>query len=128
MKTGPTGESSYSVQRSDLVGAYNCAWITAAGSGANDVIRGLALKAQSVQPDLTLVPGVVVNLPPWDFGQLLGVYVTLFFLVAQLINWFGFGLKPTVPILVGGALIMTGGLVISFWGPYLGLRGVVSSK
>jgi len=59
--------------------------------------------------------GVVVNLPPWDFGRLLGVYVTLFFLVAQLINWFGFGLKPTVPILVGGVLIMTGGLVISFW-------------
>ncbi|PSB30446.1 hypothetical protein [Stenomitos frigidus] len=61
--------------------------------------------------------GVVVNLPLWDFGRLLGVYVTLFFLVAQLINWFGFGLKPTVPILVGGALIMTGGLVISFWRP-----------
>jgi drug/metabolite transporter superfamily protein YnfA len=61
--------------------------------------------------------GVVVNLPPWDFGRLLGVYVTLFFLVAQLINWLGFGLKPTVPILVGGALIMTGGLVISFWRP-----------
>ena len=61
--------------------------------------------------------GVVVNLPPWDFGRLLGVYVTLFFLVAQLINWLGFGLKPTVPILVGGALIMIGGLVISFWKP-----------
>lgn len=59
--------------------------------------------------------GVVVNLPPWNFGRLLGVYVTLFFLVAQLINWFGFGLKPTPPILVGGALIMTGGLVISVW-------------
>lgn len=59
--------------------------------------------------------GVVVNLPPWDFGRSLGVYVTLFFLVAQLINWFGFGLKPTVPILVGGVLIVTGGLVISFW-------------
>lgn len=61
--------------------------------------------------------GIIVNLPPWDFGRLLGVYVTLFFLVAQLINWLGFGLKPTVPILVGGALIMMGGLVISFWRP-----------
>ena len=26
--------------------------------------------------------GVTVNLPPWDFGRLLGVYVALFFLVA----------------------------------------------
>src|ERR1700760_1382575 len=28
--------------------------------------------------------GVTVNLPPWDFGRLLGVYVALFFVVAQL--------------------------------------------
>jgi small multidrug resistance family-3 protein len=59
--------------------------------------------------------GLVVNLPAWDFGRLLGVYVTLFFLVAQLINYFGFGQKPGVPILVGGALIIAGGLIISLW-------------
>ena len=59
--------------------------------------------------------GVTVNLPPWDFGRLLGVYVTLFFVVAQLINWLGFGLKPTPAILVGGALIVAGGLTITFW-------------
>jgi len=59
--------------------------------------------------------GVTVNLPPWDFGRLLGVYVTLFFVVAQLINWLGFVLKPTPAILVGGALIIAGGLTITFW-------------
>lgn len=59
--------------------------------------------------------GVVVNLPRWDFGRLLGVYVAMFFLVAQLINYFGFGQKPTVSIIVGGALIVGGGLIISFW-------------
>ena len=59
--------------------------------------------------------GVVVNLPPWDFGKLLGIYVTLFFLVAQLINYFGFGQKPSLAILIGGALIISGGLVITFW-------------
>jgi len=59
--------------------------------------------------------GVTVNLPSWDFGRLLGVYVTLFFLVAQIINWAAFGLKPTAAILVGGALIMAGGLTITFW-------------
>lgn len=59
--------------------------------------------------------GVVVNLPRWDFGRLLGVYVAMFFLAAQLINYFSFGQKPTVSIIVGGALIMGGGLIISFW-------------
>lgn len=59
--------------------------------------------------------GVVVNLPHWDFGRLLGVYVAMFFLVAQLSNYLGFGQKPTVPIIVGGALIIGGGLIISFW-------------
>ncbi len=62
-----------------------------------------------------LAYGVVVNLPAWDFGKLLGIYVTLFFLVAQLINYFVFGQKPGIPILVGGALIMSGGLIISLW-------------
>lgn len=59
--------------------------------------------------------GLTVNTPPWNFGRLLGVYVTLFFLIAQLINWFGFGLRPTLPILVGGTLIIAGGLTITFW-------------
>ena len=59
--------------------------------------------------------GVTVNLPSWDFGRLLGVYVTLFFLVAQIINWAGFGKQPTPAIFVGGALIIAGGLTITFW-------------
>ncbi len=59
--------------------------------------------------------GVTVNLPPWDFGRLLGVYVVLFFLVAQLINLLAFGHRPGPPIYVGGLFILAGGLVISFW-------------
>jgi drug/metabolite transporter superfamily protein YnfA len=59
--------------------------------------------------------GVTVNLPPWDFGKLLGVYVTLFFVVAQLINRFVFGIAPTMPVLAGGALIIAGGLLMTFW-------------
>ncbi len=59
--------------------------------------------------------GVTVDLPPWDFGRLLGVYAALFFVVAQFINWLGFSLKPTPAILVGGALIIAGGLTITFW-------------
>lgn len=59
--------------------------------------------------------GVTVNLPPWDFGRLLGVYVSLFFLVAQAINFFAFGMRPGLPILAGGALILAGGAVMTFW-------------
>ena len=59
--------------------------------------------------------GVTVNLPPWDFGRLLGVYVALFFVVAQLINLFAFGVRPGLPVLAGGALILAGGLLMTFW-------------
>ncbi len=59
--------------------------------------------------------GVTVNLPPWDFGKLLGVYVALFFVVAQAINYFAFDQKPSLPIFCGGALIVSGGLLITFW-------------
>jgi hypothetical protein len=47
--------------------------------------------------------GIVVNLPPWDFGKLLGIYVALFFLVAQSINYFGFGQTPSISIWVGAS-------------------------
>ncbi len=57
--------------------------------------------------------GVVINLPNWDFGRLLGIYVAMFFFVAQLINYFAFGQKPSMSIIIGGALIIGGGLIIS---------------
>jgi len=59
--------------------------------------------------------GLTVNAPAWDFGRLLGVYVVLFFVVAQAINWLAFGLPPTAPILIGGGMIVAGGLTITLW-------------
>ena len=64
---------------------------------------------------MLFIYGVTVNLPPWDFGRLLGVYVALFFVVAQLINLFAFGVRPGLPVLAGGALILAGGLLMTFW-------------
>jgi hypothetical protein len=59
--------------------------------------------------------GSVVNVPRWDFGKLLGMYVVLFFLMAQLLAKVRFGQSPTLPIYAGGALIVAGGLVIALW-------------
>jgi small multidrug resistance family-3 protein len=41
--------------------------------------------------------------------------VVLFFLMAQVQNKLRFGQSPTPPIYLGGALIVSGGLVIAFW-------------
>jgi small multidrug resistance family-3 protein len=59
--------------------------------------------------------GVAVNAPPWNFGRLLGVYVALFFVAAQAINLLAFHIAPSPAIVVGGALIFAGGLVMTFW-------------
>ena len=60
--------------------------------------------------------GLVVNGPRWEFGKLLGVYVVLFFLLAQIVARVKFGQTPTLPILIGGALICAGGVIISVSG------------
>ena len=59
--------------------------------------------------------GFFVNLPQWDFGKLLGVYVVLFFVIAQIVAKVRFHQSPTPQILVGGGFIVVGGLVMTFW-------------
>jgi len=59
--------------------------------------------------------GFFVNLPQWDFGKLLGVYVVLFFVIAQIVAKLRFHQSPGLPIYVGGVLIVAGGAVITFW-------------
>jgi hypothetical protein len=59
--------------------------------------------------------GLTVNIPRWDFGKLLGIYVVLFFLVAQVLAKVRFQQAPTIPIYVGGTLIVSGGIIIAFW-------------
>jgi hypothetical protein len=61
--------------------------------------------------------GIFVNLPQWDFGKMLGIYVVLFFVIAQIVAKLRFHQSPTTPILAGGALIVAGGLVITLWKP-----------
>lgn len=59
--------------------------------------------------------GYAANTRKWDFGRLLGVYVTLFFLVAQLISIMFFHEMPGRGIVAGGALILAGGAVMTWW-------------
>ena len=60
--------------------------------------------------------GWTVNAPPWDFGKVIGIYIVFFFLVAQTISWLVFKTPPSLPLVVGGALIVAGGVVISIAG------------
>ena len=59
--------------------------------------------------------GSVVNIPRWDFGRLIGAYVVLFFLLAQVIARLRFAQPPAPSIYVGGSLITVGGLIIALW-------------
>jgi len=52
--------------------------------------------------------GLTVNAPAWDFGKRLGVYVSLFFVVAQIVNFIVFGARPDA------ATLTCGGLVVAF--------------
>ena len=59
--------------------------------------------------------GVVLNQAPFDFGRLIGAYVATFFVVGQVINLVAFGTPPSLPVAVGGLLIIIGGAVITLW-------------
>jgi len=59
--------------------------------------------------------GLSVNLPKWDFGRLMGVYIALFFLVSQGVAVGVFGERLRAPTLLGGLLILAGGLLLSLW-------------
>jgi hypothetical protein len=59
--------------------------------------------------------GLMVNLPRWNFGKLLGVYVGFVFLVAQILAWLRFNEVPTPRILLGGSFILFGSAIIG-WG------------
>ena len=59
--------------------------------------------------------GASVNLAPLEFGQVVGLYIATLFVVWQIINYIAFRSLPGMPILAGGALIVVGGLVVTFW-------------
>lgn len=61
--------------------------------------------------------GCCLNLAPLEFGQVVGLYIATLFVIWQVINFLAFGAVPTLPIVLGGALIVAGGAIVSFWKP-----------
>ncbi len=59
--------------------------------------------------------GFMVNLTKLDFGKLMGIYIVVFFLVSQAVAVVFFQEKIKMPLVVGGALIVAGGLVLMLW-------------
>ena len=59
--------------------------------------------------------GFSLNLAPVEFGQVAGMYIATLFIVWQLINFLAFHTLPTIPIVVGGSLVVAGGMIITFW-------------
>lgn len=61
--------------------------------------------------------GSFLNLAPLDFGRVVGLYIATLFVVWQVINFIAFRATPGLSIWVGGALIIAGGAVVTYWKP-----------
>ncbi len=61
--------------------------------------------------------GFALNLAPVEFGRVVGLYIATLFVIWQVINLIAFRTLPSLPILVGGSLVIAGGLIITFWKP-----------
>ena len=59
--------------------------------------------------------GLSINLAPIEFGKIAGLYISTLFIVWQVINFISFRTIPSISVLIGGALIVIGGLIVTFW-------------
>ena len=63
--------------------------------------------------------GTLLNLSPIEFGKIVGLYIATLFVVWQFINFIVFRSVPTLPVWVGGSLIIGGGIIVTYWKPTL---------
>lgn len=64
---------------------------------------------------LLLGYGSFLNTAPVEFGRIVGLYIATLFVVWQIINFLVFRTLPGLPVCLGGALVIAGGLLITFW-------------
>lgn len=76
-------------------------------------LKALAFIAGAI---LLFCYGLFLNLPPVTFGRVVGLYIATLFIVWQIVNLVVFGALPGAPVLAGGALIVVGGIIVTFWG------------
>ena len=75
-------------------------------------VRGLLFAVGAV---LLFGYGLSLNLAPLEFSRVVGLYIATLFVVWQVVTFVAFRTLPTPPVLIGGALIVAGGLVVTFW-------------
>jgi small multidrug resistance family-3 protein len=61
--------------------------------------------------------GLSLNLAPLEFHRVAGIYIATLFVMWQIVSFLIFRSVPTMPIMIGGALIVSGGLIVAFWSP-----------
>ena len=76
------------------------------------VIRCLLFLAGAV---LLFGYGLSLNLAPTEFRRVIGIYVATLFVIWQIVNFVAFRSLPSASILVGGAFIVAGGAIVTFW-------------
>jgi hypothetical protein len=82
--------------------------------GHSGIARAAFMLAGAV---LLLGYATFLNLAPLEFGQVVGLYIATLFVIWQAINFVVCRAVPAFPILVGGALVIAGGAIITFWKP-----------
>jgi small multidrug resistance family-3 protein len=64
---------------------------------------------------LLLGYGSFLNTAPVRFDRVVGLYIATLFIVWQVISFLMFRTVPTLPVWLGGALVIAGGLILTFW-------------
>ena len=59
--------------------------------------------------------GLTLNLAPIAFHKVVGIYIATLFVVWQIVSYAAYRSIPGPPILLGGAFIICGGLIVAFW-------------
>ena len=59
--------------------------------------------------------GASLNLAPVEFAEATGLYLASLFVAFQAVNYVFFRVRPSAPVLVGGAFIILGSAIVYLW-------------
>ena len=60
-----------------------------------------------------VIYGFMVNMTKLDFSRLMGIYIVIFFLVAQAVAVLVFREEIELPVMAGGGLVVLGGIIMT---------------